>query len=365
MKAISMRFPRTVCPAFDGAAPSGYSLREDTPSDLSDRITPVMRDREPTGADTGLVGAVQVLIRTVATWLTEVLPMAPGAIVARAGGAGPSAPRRLHRAITPAMPASSPLPRSKKGKIVLVGAGPGARDLLTLRAVERLQAADVVFYDRLVDPDVLDLAHREAERVYVGKEVGAHAWPQHKITQAIVAEALKGRSVVRLKSGDPGIFGRASEELTAAQEAGIPVELVPGVTSASAAGAALGQSLTERGVADTFVIATGSGCADNPEPECTRLTGPGTTTAFYMSARHAGRISKQLLDKGLPAQSPVDVCVDVSKSTEHLVRTTIADLPMAMQKNRITNCAIILVTWPHCVEQCAYSLQAVGEVMAM
>lgn len=264
-----------------------------------------------------------------------------------------------------AVAAGGPPCRTEKGSIALVGAGPGARDLLTLRAVDRLQQADVVFYDRLVDPDVLELARHDAERVFVGKEVGAHAWPQDKINRVIVAEALKGKRVVRLKSGDPGIFGRATEEITAAQAAGVPIELVPGVTSASAAGAALGQSLTERGVADTFVIATGSGCADNPLPECTRLTGPGTTTAFYMSARHADRISSHLMQQGLPAHSPVDVCADVSKKTQRLVHTTIADLPAAMQKNRITNCAIILVTWPLGIEHCAYSHEPVGNVVRM
>ena len=114
------------------------------------------------------------------------------------------------------------------GHIALVGAGPGARDLLTMRAVDRLQEADVIFYDRLVDPGVLELARRDAERVFVGKEVGGHAWPQEKISAVVVAEARKGRRVVRLKSGDPSIFGRATEELTAAELANIPVEIRPG-----------------------------------------------------------------------------------------------------------------------------------------
>ena len=218
--------------------------------------------------------------------------------------------------------------------------------MLTLRAVTRLQEADIVFYDRLVDEDVLELARRDAERVYVGKDIGAHTWPQDKISQVIVAEALKGKRVVRLKSGDPGIFGRATEELQAAKAAGVPIEIVPGVTAAAAAGAALGQSLTERGVTDAFVVATGAGCADNPMPDCTRLTGPGTTTAFYMSAGQAARISAHLLRQGLPADSPVDVCADVSKKTQTLLRTSVAELPADMQRRGITSCAIILVTWP-------------------
>jgi uroporphyrin-III C-methyltransferase/precorrin-2 dehydrogenase/sirohydrochlorin ferrochelatase len=182
-------------------------------------------------------------------------------------------------------------PRGGKGRIVLVGAGPGARDLLTLRAVQRLQEADVVFFDRLVDEDVLELARPDAERVFVGKHVGAHSWPQERINEVIVAAALTGRNVVRLKSGDPGVFGRATEELDAARAHGIEVEIVPGVTAACAAAAALGQSLTERGVSDTLVMATGTGSADNPLPDCVRHASPGTTLAFYMSVGQAARIT--------------------------------------------------------------------------
>lgn len=233
-----------------------------------------------------------------------------------------------------------------RGAISLVGAGPGARDLMTLRAVARLQAADVVFYDRLVEEDVLDLAHPKAERVFVGKHVGAHSWPQDRINQKIVAEALKGRRVVRLKSGDPAIFGRAVEEMDAAHAAGIPVEIVPGVTAASAAASALGQSLTERGVADTLVLATGTGHDQDPFPDCTRLCGPGTTTAFYMSVRQAGRISAALIDKGLPPHAPVEIAVDVSKPGQRLLSSEIAHLTETLSTEAIKGCAILLVTWP-------------------
>ncbi|MBF9061470.1 uroporphyrinogen-III C-methyltransferase, partial [Rhodobacterales bacterium HKCCSP123] len=232
------------------------------------------------------------------------------------------------------------------GSIALVGAGPGARDLLTLRAVERLQEADVIFYDRLVDEDVLELARRDAERVFVGKHVGAHAWPQARINAVIVAEARKGRRVVRLKSGDPGIFGRAGEEIGAARAAGIPVEIVPGVTAASAAGAALGHSLTERGVSDTLVLSTGTGRAEDPLPDCTRFSGPGTTTAIYMGARQADRICAALKARGMPETSPVEVCVDVSKPSQRLLSTTLSGLPARLKADEVRGCAILLVTWP-------------------
>ncbi|KGM86465.1 siroheme synthase, N-terminal domain protein [Roseovarius mucosus DSM 17069] len=310
----AMVFIGTGCPAFDAAAhgiakASGCLVNVVDQPELCDMTTPAIVDRDPIVVAIGSEGTAPVLTRDIKTRLEELLPMNIGGLAALAGRLRPGVTRKVPRdqrrafwawvfkgeardqwsrgaerdaarAIKRAIVAGGPPLRSGKGQIALVGAGPGARDLLTLRAVERLQEADVVFYDRLVDVEVLELARRDAERVYVGKDVGAHAWPQDKISRVILAEALKGKRVVRLKSGDPGIFGRATEEIAAAQAAGVPVELVPSVTAASVAGAALRQSLTERGVADTFVIATISGCSDNPLPDCTRLTGPGTTTAF-------------------------------------------------------------------------------------
>ena len=151
---------------------------------------------------------------------------------------------------------------------------------------------------------------------------------------------------MRLKSGDPGIFGRATEELDAARKLGIPIELVPGVTAASAAGASLGKSLTERGVANTLVLATGTGCSIDPRPDSARLSSPGTTTAFYMSVGQADRLSKDLMRRGLPPESPVEVCVDVSKRSERHFSAALNELPEVILHNRVTGCAIILVTWP-------------------
>lgn len=248
-------------------------------------------------------------------------------------------PMDLHLDRTTAQP-------GKRGRIVLVGAGPGARDLLTLRAVQRLQEADVVFFDRLVEDDVLDLARPEAERVFVGKHVGAHSWPQERINAVIVAAALAGRNVVRLKSGDPGIFGRATEELDAARAHGIDVEIVPGVTAACAAAAAMGQSLTERGRSDTLVLATGTGSAENPLPDCVRHAAPGTTTVFYMSVRQARRITDALLQKGLPADAEIGIAAEVAKPGQWLDRCHLADLPEALARNHVKGCAVILATWP-------------------
>lgn len=376
----AMAFVATGCPGWDASL---HALAQaarcpvnvvDRP-ELCDITTPSIVDRDPVVVAIGTEGTAPVLGREIKTRIEMLLPANLGGLAALAGrlrGAVaqgvPRAGRRAFwawvfkgrprtawvrgaereaaQAIKAAIAAGGAPGADNAGSIALVGAGPGARDLMTLRAVERLQEADVIFYDRLVDEDVLELARRDAERVFVGKHVGAHAWPQDRISAVIVAEALKGRRVVRLKSGDPGIFGRAGEEIDAAREAGVPVEIVPGVTAASAAGAALGRSLTERGVSDTLVLSTGTGRAEDPLPDCARLAGPGTTTAIYMGVRQADRIRSALVARGLPETAPVDVCVDVSKPSERLLSTTLAGLTERLAADDVRGCAIVLVTWP-------------------
>ena len=232
------------------------------------------------------------------------------------------------------------------GLISLVGAGPGARDLLTLRAARRLQEADVIFYDRLVDPEVLEMANPEAERVYVGKVVGASAWPQDRICALIVREALRGRRVVRLKSGDPVIFGRATEELEAARAEGIAVEIVPGVTAASAAAAALGRSLTQRGLTDALILVTGTCRPGDPAPDWGRLVRPGCTIAVYMGLARAGSIAAQMIRAGAPSDTRVQVAFDVAKPSELLVDTTLDGLGAAIAATGRTAAAILLISFP-------------------
>lgn len=231
------------------------------------------------------------------------------------------------------------------GRITLVGAGPGAADLLTLRALRRLQEAEVVFYDRLVDPEVLGFCP-QAEHVFVGKEVGAHAWPQHRIDAVIVAAALSGKRVVRLKSGDPGIFGRATEELAAAAAHDIPVEIVPGVSAACAAGAALGRSLTERGETDRLVIATGTCRPGDAAPDWGAMLAPGTTLALYMGVRQAGEIERSLRAAGVPPETEVEIAGAVSTAAERIARCTTGTLAATLAAEGIGNPAIILIRRP-------------------
>ncbi|MCV2882738.1 siroheme synthase CysG [Actibacterium sp. XHP0104] len=343
--------------------------------DLCDLTTPSLVDRDPVVVAIGTEGTAPVLARQIKTDIEQMLAPNLGGLAALAGrlrdsvsahvprerrrafwrwvfGDAPrqswtrGAERDAARLIKDAVAAGAAPGDRADGLISLVGAGPGARDLLTLRAVQRLQEADVIFYDRLVDPEVLELARRDAERVFVGKVVGASAWPQERINALIVAEARKGRRVVRLKSGDPGIFGRATEELDAARDAGIEAEIVPGVTAAFAAAAAAGMSLTERGVSDALVLATGMAREGDPLPQAARLAGPGTTLAYYMSVAQAGRIQDGLIAQGLGAEAPVMIATEVSKPGQEILRCELGALADTIAARGVSGCAMILVTWP-------------------
>ncbi|MFN4102049.1 MAG: uroporphyrinogen-III C-methyltransferase, partial [Pararhodobacter sp.] len=233
-----------------------------------------------------------------------------------------------------------------QGAIALVGAGPGAADLLTLRALRLLQEADVIYYDRLVDPAVLELARRDAKRVFVGKEVGASSWPQDRINAVIVAAARRGRKVVRLKSGDPGIFGRITEELDAAREAGIPVEIVPGVTAASAAAASLGRGLTERGVTDRLMLATAACKPGDPAPDWATMLRPGTSLAVYMGVRQSQSTLQALCDASVPMSLEVEIVSKASTPEETVTRCRLGSLADVLRDEQIENPAVIFIRWP-------------------
>jgi uroporphyrin-III C-methyltransferase/precorrin-2 dehydrogenase/sirohydrochlorin ferrochelatase len=229
------------------------------------------------------------------------------------------------------------------GRITLVGAGPGAVDLLTLRAIRCLGQADVVFYDRLVDPEALAFARTDAERVFVGKEVGAHSWPQSRIDAAIVAAALAGKQVVRLKSGDPSIFGRAAEEIAAARAHGIPVDIIPGVTAASAAAACLRQPLTERGVTDRVVLATATCRPCEVMSDVADIARPGTTLVFYMAMKELARLSQQLVEVGVAPDQPVVIAAHVSRPNAQSLQTTVKSMAADCAASGLRNPAVILI----------------------
>ena len=376
----AMVFVGTGCPGLDAAVHalvkvSGAPVNVVDQPDLCDLTTPSLVDRDPLVVAIGTEGTAPVLARQVKTRVEEMLAPNLGGFAALAGrmrGAVAArvargdrrsfwrwvfagAPRRdweqgreraAAQQLKDAVAAGAAPDTPQSGSITLIGAGPGAKDLLTLRAVARLQEADAIFYDRLVDAEVLELARRDAERVYVGKVVGASAWPQERINALIVAEAHKGRHVVRLKSGDPGIFGRAGEEIEAAEAANLPIEIVPGVTGACAAAAAANISLTERGVADALVLATGTGRPGAAEPDVARHASPGTAFALYMSVGRAQVIRDALLARGMPGSCTVRVCAEVSKPGAQNLSCSLDDLPQALARAQITGCAMLLASWP-------------------
>lgn len=249
---------------------------------------------------------------------------------------------------------------ARHGRISLVGAGPGAADLLTGRALARISSADVVFHDRLVSAEVLALIPAHVARVDVGKTPGGPGWRQDEIDAAIVAAARQGLTVVRLKSGDPSIFGRAGEELAAARAAGLAVEIVPGITAASAAAAALGEPLTERGRFDRLLIATGTAEAGGEVRGLARGMQPGTRLALYMAIHRIGQIEADLLAGGLPPDAAVTAISHAGTGREQVLRCPLAGLAAAVRAAGIANPAIVLVDHPAAEVQAVRAGQTAG-----
>ena len=212
------------------------------------------------------------------------------------------------------------------GKVYLIGAGPGAVDLLTLRAARILAQADVVFHDALVEPEVIALAFR-AQKIAVGKRCGRHATAQAFINKRLVDAARKHEVVVRLKGGDPMLFGRAQEEIDALRASGVPFEVVPGVTAALAAAADLGVSLTRRGVARSVVLVTPREGANERKSNWAEALAHSDSAAIYMGASEAATIAAALLAQGRPRGLPVVVVENASLSRSRRWHTTLAELP--------------------------------------
>ncbi len=218
------------------------------------------------------------------------------------------------------------------GEVWLVGAGPGDPDLLTRKAEKLICCASVIFYDALVGSEVLALAPDHVRMVSVGKRAGRHSKDQKTIDMLIVEAALQGERVVRLKGGDPSIFGRAMEEMTACHEAGVKVQVCPGVTAASAASASLGMSLTLRGLARrlTFVTAhTKKGKLLSLDWQA--LADPEATLAIYMGKSSAEQIAKGLMESGLPGATPVALVENASLPNENHFHTRLDLLAIAAQ----------------------------------
>ncbi|HEN3566335.1 TPA: uroporphyrinogen-III C-methyltransferase [Yersinia enterocolitica] len=215
-----------------------------------------------------------------------------------------------------------------QGEVALVGAGPGDPGLLTLRGLQVIQQADVVLYDHLVSPEVLDLVRRDAQRICVGKRAGAHSVAQEETNQLLVTLAQRGKRVVRLKGGDPFIFGRGGEELQVVARAGIPFHIVPGVTAASGATAYAGIPLTHRDYAQSVTFITGHCRADGDDVDWQALARGRQTLAIYMGTVKAAEISQQLIAHGRASTTPVAVIGRGTRADQQVLTGTLAELEL-------------------------------------
>lgn len=323
--------------------------------EASDFITPAIVDRDPVVVAIGTEGAAPVLARQVKAGVETLLPPATG-VLARIGkafrpqaealpqGAARRAfwadyydevgPRALaeggEKAVAEALDALLARHLARKaapGHVDLVGAGPGDPELLTLKARRTLDRADVVIHDRLVSPAILDLARREALVIDAGKEGFGPHMPQAAINALMVDHAARGAHVVRLKSGDPGVFGRLDDELEALEAAGIGWTIVPGITAASAAAATIGQGLTRRGRNRALRFLTGHDVQGFADQDWRGLAQPGAVAAIYMGKRAARFLQGRLMMHGAAADTPVTVVENVSRPDQRVIGCRLAALP--------------------------------------
>jgi uroporphyrin-III C-methyltransferase len=231
---------------------------------------------------------------------------------------------------------------AKVGTVYLVGAGPGDPDLLTVRAARLIGQASLLVHDGLVDPAVLALAPVDAERISVAKSRARHTLPQDEINALLVREALAGRDVLRLKGGDPFVFGRGGEEAEACRAAGVPVEVVPGVSAALGAAAAAQIPLTHRDHASIVTFVAGQ-CKGLAEQDWAGLAGKGRTLVIYMGVKTAPQISEKLMEDGLAPDMPVAVIERAATPRMRVLRGPLAGLPQLVESEAVKSPALIII----------------------
>jgi uroporphyrin-III C-methyltransferase / precorrin-2 dehydrogenase / sirohydrochlorin ferrochelatase len=340
--------------------------------ELSRFIMPAIVDRSPVIVAVGSSGDAPVLTRRLREKLEAFLPTRLGALARLAGAwrgrvksriADSAARRRfwekffdgeiaadvlagreqqaldhLESSLQSANQTCAPI-----GEVALVGAGPGDPGLLTLRALRVLQSADVVLHDRLVSDEVLKLARRDAELIAVGKAAGSAPIPQEQINSLLVEHALAGKRVVRLKGGDPFIFGRGGEELEALVQHGIRFEVVPGVTAAVGCAAYAGIPLTHRDYAQSLIFVTGHSQSDSKGIDWNSLVRPGQTVVFYMALARLDGIIGQLLNHGAPIERAAAVVEQGTYATQRVVTGTLGNLVERVGVEKIESPALLIV----------------------
>ena len=243
----------------------------------------------------------------------------------------------------PDIPATRPPARG--GAVILVGAGPGDPELLTVKAVRALQSADVILVDDLVSPDILEFARREARTVLAGKTGHAPSCKQNDVNALMVKLAKSGKTVVRLKGGDPMIFARAGEEIAACRLAGIPVEVIPGISAAQGAASSIGVSLTERGTARRIQFVTGHG-ADGKLPavfDFASIGDSGTTTALFMPVKTLGVFAATAMAHGVDPFMPAVAVSRASRNDEKIIAGTIGDIAFRLSAANLPGPVIVLI----------------------
>lgn len=232
---------------------------------------------------------------------------------------------------------------AQAGTVYLVGSGPGALDLMTVRATRLIGKADVIVHDHLIADGVLDLARRDAQLICVGKRSSNHTVPQDELNKLLVRLAREGRMVVRLKGGDPFIFGRGGEEIETLFECGIPFEVVPGVTAASGCAAYAGIPLTHRDHAQTVSFATGHLKDGSVDLDWQALARPRQTSVFYMGVGGVAEICRQMMAHGLPGTHPAAVVQNGSTPRQRVLTADLATLPARVKEAGISSPALIIV----------------------
>ncbi len=331
-------------------------------------ITPAIVDRDPVVVAIGTEGAAPVVARKIKADIEEQLPASLG-LLARVGKSfrhavevlpmgmkrrnywadfyfnkGPKAVEAEgESAVIPMLETlldEHIMTTANAGHVDLVGAGPGDPELLTLKARNALDKADVVIHDRLVTPEILELARREAIIIDAGKEGFGKSMQQSDIDALIVEHALDGHHVVRLKAGDPTVFGRLDEEIEACEAAGVSWRIVPGITSASAAVATIGQSLTKRNRNSAVRLITGHDTKGYADHDWNALARPGEVAAIYMGKKSARFIQGRLLMHGADPATPVTIIENVSRTDQQIIATTLAELEPTLTRAALQGPAI-------------------------
>ncbi len=337
--------------------------------DYCDFLTPALVNRAPVAVAIGTEGAGPVLAQMIRAQVDRMLPPSLGSLAQLAAHYRAAVDRLVPRGATRRLfwrrffsgqvrdaIARDDLPAARQaanhllhntgraeGYVWLVGAGPGAEDLLTLRAQRVLMEADVILYDALVPEAIVDLGRRDAERLSVGKRKGCHSKSQDEINTLLVDLARQGKRVVRLKSGDPLVYGRAAEEMAALREAAIGYEIVPGITSAFAAAADFELPLTLRGVASSLVFTTGHDLNSNILPDWARLAISGATIAVYMGRSVAASVAGRLIEAGLAGDTAVAIVENASRSDRTLLHCTLNDLPAIEDRPDLSGPVMVII----------------------